>query len=63
MINCLITAAIGIIYGVYGQVSDILSNDVYQALSIMGEGILGIFVTLGIIALIVLLLNKIGGKQ
>ena len=41
-----------------------MSETVMMALEMMGQGMLGIFVVLGIIALLVVLLQKIdGGKK
>ena len=41
----------------------IVMQDFYSALELMGKGMLGIFVVIAVIALIVLLLSKLGGKD
>lgn len=38
-------------------------EQVMQALTMMGQGMLGIFVVLGLIALLVLLLQKLDGRK
>lgn len=42
-----------------------MTESLYQALLLLGQGMLGIFVVLGIIALLVMLLQKIdqGGQR
>ena len=40
-----------------------MSENVMMALEMMGQGMLGIFVVLGIIALLVVLLQKLDGKR
>lgn len=40
-----------------------MSENVMMALEMMGQGMLGIFVVLGIIALLVVLLQKLDGKK
>ena len=41
-----------------------MTNNVMMALEMMGQGMLGIFVVLGIIALLVVLMQKLdGGKK
>lgn len=39
------------------------SANIMQALEMMGQGMLGIFVVLGVIALLVLLMQKIDGRK
>ena len=38
-------------------------DNVVQALEMMGQGMLGIFVVLGVIALLVALMQKIGNRK
>ncbi len=40
-----------------------MSENVMMALEMMGQGMLGIFVVLGVIALLVVLLQKLDGKK
>ena len=40
-----------------------MSANVMMALEMMGQGMLGIFVVLGVIALLVVLLQKLDGKK
>ncbi|MGO5022177.1 OadG-related small transporter subunit [Lawsonibacter sp. LCP25S3_G6] len=40
-----------------------MSENVMMALEMMGQGMLGIFVVLGVIALLVLLLQKLDSKK
>ena len=40
-----------------------MSENVMMALEMMGQGMLGIFVVLGIISLLVVLLQKLDGKK
>lgn len=40
-----------------------MSESLFQALEMLGQGMLGIFVVLGIIALLVVLMGKMGGKK
>lgn len=40
-----------------------MSENIMMALEMMGQGMLGIFVVLGIIALLVVLLQKLDGKK
>lgn len=40
-----------------------MNETVAQALELMGQGMLGIFVVLGLIALLVVLLGKMDGKK
>ncbi len=68
MIQYLLAAAssIGVIGGADGPtavyVTSGLNPNITEALGIMGKGMLGIFVVIGIIALIVLVLTKAGSK-
>ena len=39
-----------------------MSENLIHALEMLGQGMLGIFVVLGIIALLVVLMQKLGGK-
>ena len=40
-----------------------MSANLVQALEMLGQGMLGIFVVLGIIALLVVLMQKLDGKK
>ena len=40
-----------------------MNQNVIYALEMLGQGMLGIFVVLGIIALLVVLMQKLGGKK
>ena len=40
-----------------------MNENLMQALEMLGQGMLGIFVVLGIIALLVVLMQKRGGKK
>lgn len=40
-----------------------MSENLIQALEMLGQGMLGIFVVLGIIALLVVLMQKLDGKK
>ena len=40
-----------------------MSSDLLQALEMLGQGMLGIFVVLGVIALFVILMQKLGGGK
>lgn len=40
-----------------------MSENLIGALEMLGQGMLGIFVVLGIIALLVVLMRKMGGKK
>ena len=40
-----------------------MSENLIGALAMLGQGMLGIFVVLGIIALLVVLMQKMGGKK
>ncbi|NBI09830.1 sodium pump decarboxylase gamma subunit [Colidextribacter sp. OB.20] len=40
-----------------------MSADLIQALEMLGQGMLGIFVVLGVIALFVILMQKLGGGK
>ena len=68
MIQHLLAAAssIGVIGGADGPTPGFLTSGpnphITEALGIMGKGMLGIFVVIGIIALIVLALTKAGSK-
>lgn len=68
MIQHLLTTAgsIGVIGGADGPtavfVTSSLNPNITEALGIMGKGMLGIFVVIGIIALIVAALTKAGNK-
>ena len=64
MLHQLLNVSIGIIGGADGptQVFAALDNmdAILQALNIMGKGMLGIFVVIGLIAVIMTLLAKVG---
>ena len=60
--------SIGIIGGADGPTavfvtSGINMDNINQALNIMGKGMLGIFVVIGLIAVIVALLTKVGNRR
>lgn len=40
-----------------------MSENLIRAFEMLGQGMLGIFVVLGIIALLVVLMQKMGGKK
>lgn len=40
-----------------------MSEKLIQALTMLGQGMLGIFVVLGVIALLVILMQKLDGKK
>lgn len=40
-----------------------MSEHLIQSFEMLGQGMLGIFVVLGLIALLVVLMQKIGGKK
>lgn len=40
-----------------------MSENIIRALEMLGQGMLGIFVVLGLIALLVVLLGKLDGKK
>lgn len=40
-----------------------MSENLIQALEMLGQGMLGIFVVLGLIALLVVLMQKLGGGK
>lgn len=40
-----------------------MSENLIRAFEMLGQGMLGIFVVLGIIALLVVLMGKMGGKK
>ena len=40
-----------------------MNETVMQALEMLGQGMLGIFVVLGVIALFVVLMQKLGGRK
>ncbi len=40
-----------------------MSENLIYALEMLGQGMLGIFVVLGLIALLVVLMGKLGGKK
>lgn len=40
-----------------------MSENLIGALEMLGQGMLGIFVVLGLIALLVVLMGKLGGKK
>ncbi|WP_243111358.1 sodium ion-translocating decarboxylase subunit beta [Acutalibacter sp. 1XD8-33] len=56
---------IGIIGGADGPTAifTTLDPDIVEALGIMGKGMLGIFVVIGLIAIIVSLLTKLGSQK
>lgn len=40
-----------------------MTENLIQSVEMLGQGILGIFVVLGLIALMVVLMQKLGGKK
>ena len=40
-----------------------MSENMIRALEMLGQGMLGIFVVLGVIALFVILMQKLGGRK
>ncbi len=66
MLHQLLNVSIGIIGGADGPTQVFVAldnmNAILQALNIMGKGMLGIFVVIGLIAVIMTLLAKVGNK-
>ena len=67
MLHQLLNASIGIIGGADGPtavfVTGLNMDHVNQALHIMGKGMLGIFVVIGLIAMIVAVLSRLGNNR
>lgn len=67
MLRELLNASIGVIGGADGPtavfVTGLNMDNVNQALSIMGKGMLGIFVVIGLIAIIVTVLSRLGNNR
>lgn len=63
---CNLLASIGIIGGADGPTAVFVAvpdmENVAKALNIMGKGMLGVFVVIGLIAVIVTLLGRLGSK-
>lgn len=63
---CNLLASIGIIGGADGPTAVFVAGpnmeNVTKALNIMGKGMLGVFVVIGLIAVIVTLLGRLGSK-
>lgn len=68
MMQHILASSIGVIGGADGPTAVFVSENpeyvgnIMEALGIMGKGMLGIFVVIGIIALIVVALTKAGNK-
>ena len=67
MLQHLWNASIGVIGGADGPtavfVTGLNMDNVNQALNIMGKGMLGIFVVIGLIAIIVTVLSRLGNNR
>lgn len=68
MIQHILASSIGVIGGADGPTAVFVTenpeymHNITEALGIMGKGMLGIFVVIGLIALIVMALTKVGSK-
>ena len=68
MIQHILASSIGVIGGADGPTAVFVAenpeymHNITEALGIMGKGMLGIFVVIGLIALIVVALTKVGNK-
>lgn len=68
MIQHILASSIGVIGGADGPTAVFVTenpeymHNITEALGIMGKGMLGIFVVIGLIALIVVALTKVGNK-
>lgn len=66
MLHQLLNVSTGVIGGADGPTQIFVALDnkdaILQALNIMGKGMLGIFVVIGLIAVIMTLLAKVGNK-
>lgn len=68
MLQHLVSSSIGVIGGADGPTAVFVTDNpeymknIMEALGIMGKGMLGIFVVIGLIAIIVALLTKAGNK-
>ncbi len=67
MLHQLLNSSIGVIGGADGPtavfVTGLNMDNVNQALDIMGKGMLGIFVVIGLIAIIVTVLSRLGNNR
>ena len=67
MLHKLLNVSIGIIGGADGPTEVFVAvpnmDNITQALNIMGRGMLGIFVVIGLIAIIVTVLGRTGNKR
>lgn len=68
MLHELLNASIGVIGGADGPTAVFVTtglnmDNVNQALNIMGKGMLGIFVVIGLIAIIVTALSRLGNNR
>lgn len=68
MLRELLNASIGVIGGADGPTAVFVTtglnmDNVNQALNIMGKGMLGIFVVIGLIAIIVTMLSRLGNNR
>lgn len=68
MLQHLWNASIGVIGGADGPTAVFVTtglnmDNVNQALNIMGKGMLGIFVVIGLIAIIVTVLSRLGNNR
>ena len=69
MIQHILASSIGVIGGADGPTAVFVTenpeymHNITEALGIMGKGMLGIFVVIGLIALIVMALTKVGDRK
>ena len=67
MLHQLLNSSIGVIGGADGPTAVLVTglnmDNVNQALDIMGKGMLGIFVVIGLIAIIVTVLSRLGNNR
>ena len=69
MIQHILASSIGVIGGADGPTAVFVTenpeymHNITEALGIMGKGMLGIFVVIGLIALIVMALTKVGNNK
>jgi Na+-transporting methylmalonyl-CoA/oxaloacetate decarboxylase beta subunit len=67
MLHQLLNSSIGVIGGADGPTAVFVTgpnmDNVNQALDIMGKGMLGIFVVIGLIAIIVTVLSRLGNNR
>ncbi len=63
MLTQLLNASAGVIGGADGPTSVYITGDLAEALHIMANGMLGIFVVIGLIAILVALLTRVSGRK